>query len=193
MQAKLWRCKICSEPYIGYAPPENCPFCGAHQEYIIPAQEWRYEDDIPVSEKSRKNLEEALKLEISNSTFYLCVSKASRDPFIQGMFKILSNIEKEHASLHARILKAPKPLIELDRKMCTAIDKNSVKESLERETIAVAHYGKFLGEAKEPRLKEVFKALVDIESDHIQLDREVLGMKAKNGGGRLPSNLKRFK
>jgi len=174
MQAKLWRCRICAEPYIGYERPTNCPFCGAHQEYIVPAENWKFEDDIELSEKSRKNMEEALKIEISNSAFYLCVSKASRDPFIQGMFKILSNIEKEHASLHARILKSPKPVIELDRKLCTAIDKNSVKESLERETSAVKHYGKFLGEAKEPRLKEIFRALVDIEGDHIALDREVL-------------------
>ncbi|MCX6815028.1 MAG: ferritin [Candidatus Aenigmarchaeota archaeon] len=174
MQTKVWRCKICAEPYIGYERPSNCPFCGAHQEYIIPAEDWKYEDDVQLSPKSRKNMEEALKLEISNASFYLCVSKVSKDPFIQGMFKTLSNIEKEHASLHARILKAPKPDIDFDPKLCTAIDKNSVNESLERETSAVKHYGKFLGEAKEPRLREIFKALVDIECDHIQLDREVL-------------------
>ncbi len=186
MQIRLWRCRICSETYIGYSAPENCPFCGAHQELIVPAEGWSClkegdksrlhsnVDDIQLTEKSRMNVEEALKLEISNSAFYLCVSKSSRDPFIQGMFKALSNIEKEHAGLHARLLKSAKPLIELDPKLCTSIDKNSVKESLEREIDAVAHYGKFLGEAKEPRLKEVFKALVDIEGDHIALDREVL-------------------
>lgn len=174
MQAKLFRCRICSEPYIGFERPTNCPFCGAHDAYIIPAEAWKYSDDIQLSEKSRKNLEEALKIEISNASFYLCVSKTSKDPFIQGMFKILSNIEKEHASLHARLLKVPKPVIELDQKICTAIDRKSVQESLQRETNAVAHYGKFLGEAKELRLQEVFRALVEIEGDHIQLDREVL-------------------
>jgi hypothetical protein len=90
------------------------------------------------------------------------------------MFKALSNVEKEHSHIHARLLKVPKPDIDLDQKLCTAIDKSSVQESLQRETDAVAHYGKFLGEAKEPRLMEIFKALVDIEGDHIQLDREVL-------------------
>ena len=185
MQAKVWRCKICSEPYIGYAPPENCPFCGAHREWIIPAEEWKYADDIQLSEKSRKNVEEALKIEISNAKFYLCVSKSSRDPFIQGMFKALFKVEKEHAELHARVLKAPKPDIEIeggradfspeaDQKMCSPIDKSSLQESLQRETSAVAHYGKFLGETKEPRLREIFKALVDIEGDHIQLDRDAL-------------------
>lgn len=174
MQAKLWRCRICAEPYIGYERPANCPFCGAHTEWIIPAEEWKYADDIELSLKSRKNMEEALKIEISNASFYLCVSKASKDPFIQGMFKILSRIEKEHAHLHARILKAPKPVIELDTNKCSATDKNSVKESLQREIDAVAHYGKFLGEATEPRLKEVFKALVDVEGDHIHLDRAIL-------------------
>ncbi len=174
MQARVWRCRICAESYIGYERPTNCPFCGAHQEYIIPAENWKFEDDMQLSEKSRKNMEEALKLEISNTSFYLCISKVSKDPFIQGMFKILSTIEKEHASLHARILKVPKPDIDFDQKLCTAIDKDSVKESLEREINAVAKYGKFWGEAKEPRLREIFKALVDIEGDHIQLDREVL-------------------
>ena len=174
MQARLWRCKICSEPYIGYSPPENCPFCGAHKEWIIPAEEWKYADDIQLSEKSRKNVEEALKLEISNARFYLCVSRASKHHFIQGMFKALFKVEKEHAELHARVLKVQKPDIDLDQKICTAIDKSSVQESLQRETDAVAHYGKFLGETKEPRLREIFKALVDIEGDHIQLDREVL-------------------
>ncbi len=174
MQARIWRCKICSEPYIGYAPPENCPFCGAHKEWIIPAESWRYADDIQLSEKSRKNVEEALKIEISNARFYLCVSKASKDPFIQGMFKALFKVEKEHAELHARVLKAPKPDIDLDQNLCTPMDKSSVQESLQRETSAVAHYGKFLGETKEPRLREIFKALVEIEGDHIQLDREAL-------------------
>jgi rubrerythrin len=174
MQAKLWRCRICSEPYIGFEPPGNCPFCGAHKEYIIPAERWKYQDDIELSGVSRKNVEDALKLEISNATFYLCVSKASKDPFIQGMFKALFKVEKEHASLFARILKAPKPVIDLAPAMCTDMDRKSVEESLQRETNAVAHYGRFLGETKEPRLKEVFRALVDIEGDHIQLDREVL-------------------
>jgi rubrerythrin len=174
MQVKLWRCRICAEPYIGYEPPGNCPFCGAHKEWIVPAEEWRYADDIELSPKSRKNMEEALKIEISNASFYLCVSRASNDPFIRGMFKALSKVETEHAHLHARILRVPKPVIELDQRMCTALDKNSVKESLQRETDAAAHYGKFWGEAEEPRLKEVFKALVEIEGDHIALDREVL-------------------
>lgn len=174
MQAKVWRCKICSEPYIGYEPPGNCPFCGAHMEWIIPAEEWKYADDIQLSEKSRKNLEAALELEIGNARFYLCVSKASKDHFVQGMFKALFKVETEHAHLHARVLKVQKPDIDLDQNMCTAIDKSSVKESLQREIDAVAHYGKFLGETKEPRLREIFKALVDIEGDHIQLDRAVL-------------------
>jgi len=174
MQAIVWRCRICAEPYIGYERPTNCPFCGAHQEWIIPAEQWKFSDDIDISPASRKNLEEALKIEISNAAFYLCVSRISKDPFIRGMFKILSNIEKEHAHLHARLLEAPKPDIDFDSGLCAGMDKNSVEESLQREIKATAHYGKFLGEAKEPRLKEIFKALVEIEGDHIALDRSVL-------------------
>ena len=31
---ELWRCEICGDPYVGEAPPQNCPFCGAHQNFI---------------------------------------------------------------------------------------------------------------------------------------------------------------
>ena len=172
---KLWRCRICSEAIISLEHPGSCPFCGAHKEWVRPAEDWKYPDEVKLSDKSRKNLEEALQIEISNTAFYLCVSRVSKDPFIQGMFKALSDVERQHAYLHARLLGAQKPVIGFDSKLCKNVDVESVKESLEREIKAVAAYGKFWGEAKEPRLKEVFKALVDIEGDHIALDRKVLG------------------
>ena len=37
--AKLWRCEICGDPYVGDAPPTNCPFCGAKAKYIREAKE----------------------------------------------------------------------------------------------------------------------------------------------------------
>jgi len=201
MQAKVWRCRICSEPYIGYSPPENCPFCGAHREFIIPGERWNClkegdrcrlqsnVDDIQLSQKSRENLKKTLEIEISNATFYLCVSKVSKSPFIQGMFKALSKVETEHAHIAARLLKAPKPVIkteggaaafkpesELNPNICSDLDKESVKNSMERETRAVNFYTQFLKESKEPRLKEIFSELIKIESDHLALDKEALKM-----------------
>ena len=171
MQARLWRCKICSESYIGYEPPGTCPFCGAHREWMIPAEQWKYADDIQLSEKSRKNVEAALELEKGNTSFYICVSRSSKDPFIQGMFRALARVESEHVGIFTRILKSSGKAC--PDQPCTSADKQSVQESLDREIRAVASYGKFVGETKEPRLREIFRALVEIEGDHIALDREV--------------------
>jgi rubrerythrin len=99
------------------------------------------------------------------------------------MFRALARVESEHVGIFTRILNSPgKPggsqkaagPPSFDEQPCTPEDRRSVQESLDREIRAVASYGKFLGETKEPRLKEIFNALVEIEGDHIALDRLVL-------------------
>ncbi|HPE06313.1 MAG TPA: hypothetical protein PLW50_01175, partial [Smithellaceae bacterium] len=67
---KLYRCIICGDAYIGASPPANCPFCGAHMEYIVEAKEVVVNFDVPLSAKDRANAEHALNVEISNATFY---------------------------------------------------------------------------------------------------------------------------
>ena len=37
--AKLWRCEICGDPYVGDSAPDNCPFCGAKRKYIKEARQ----------------------------------------------------------------------------------------------------------------------------------------------------------
>ena len=36
--AKLWRCEICGDPYVGETAPDNCPFCGAYKKHIKEAK-----------------------------------------------------------------------------------------------------------------------------------------------------------
>ncbi|MEM7816275.1 MAG: ferritin family protein [Candidatus Aenigmatarchaeota archaeon] len=175
MQAKLWRCRICSKAYISSENPCVCPFCGAHSKWIVPAEKWKPEPNIKLSEKSRKNVEAALVLEKSNTSFYLCVSRTSTDPFIKGMFTALARVESEHVGVFSSVLGSSGK--ECPEQPCTTEDRKSVSESLEREIKAVATYGKFLGETKEKRLRDIFSALVEIEGDHIRIDREVLKMR----------------
>ena len=111
---KLYRCQICGDPYLGSAPPSNCPFCGAPQKYIVLAEDYVDQNDIPdLTPRSRENLEKALDLEVRNSAFYLCAAACSPDAVAQAMFK-------------AR-------------------------------------------EATEERVRQLFSALVEIESDHVHL------------------------
>ncbi len=167
---KLFRCIICGDPYLGSAPPSFCPFCGAPEKYLVPAEDYQDRNDVPnLSERSRANLEKALQLEVGNASFYLCASKCSPDPVSQAMFKALSKAESEHASVLCKILKVAKPEIKPDEKACQRDPKANFAESHEREKRAVAFYSQAAAEAVEDRVKEVFTALTEIESYHIAL------------------------
>ncbi len=160
---------ICGEPCIGFERPTNCPFCGAHEKYLVPSEDWRDTNKVELTEDSRKNLEASMELEIGNAEFYLCVSRASRDDETRAMFKALSGVEAEHASTISKILRAEEPAIELRKDICSTDDRDTLEEADRRENRAVRLYGEFLRQATEPRVRELFTALIEIESDHIDL------------------------
>lgn len=168
-RVQVFRCRICGDPYIGFERPSNCPFCGAHEEYLVHSREWRDTNKVDLTKESKKNLEASLKLEISNAEFYLCVSRASRNEEIRAMFKALSKVEAEHASTISKILGIDKPIIEFKRDLCSADDTATIDEADRRENRAVKLYGEYIKVATEPRVKELFTSLVEIECDHIDL------------------------
>lgn len=169
---KVFRCKICGDPYLGEEVPTNCPFCGAPAKYMILAKDWQEPVIEKLSEISKKNLQSALDLEIENTKFYICASEMTNDVEGKQMFKALSKVEREHASLICKILKIEKPTFTLDKLACYPSYQENLKESHTREDRAIKNYGKFFKEAKEPRIKEIFQALVLVESDHLKLSEE---------------------
>lgn len=175
MKMKIFRCLICGDPYVGYEKPKNCPFCGAHEEFMVESQDWEDRNKgIELTEVSKKNLEKALEIEISNSAFYRCAAEKAEDKSVQAMFKALSKIEAEHASTICKILGIPKPDISKVEIHCARNDLENLKESASRETRASSFYEKAASEATEPRVKEVFLALVEIEKDHLDLDHQLI-------------------
>jgi len=167
---KLFRCLLCGDPYLGAAPPSFCPFCGAPERYLVPAEDYVDKNDVPdLSAKSRANLEKALELEVGNASFYFCASNCSPEPVSQAMFKALAKAESEHASVICKLLKVKKPEIKPDQKACLKDPKANFASSHEREQRAVAFYSQSAAEATEARVKEVFTALAEIESYHIAL------------------------
>jgi len=175
LKIKVYRCLICGDAYVGYGKPTNCPFCGAHDQYLVEASDWEDRNKgLSLSNVSRKNLEKALELEISNSAFYRCAAQNAQDSVVQAMFKALSKVEAEHASTICKLLGIPKPDISKVQVNCSKSDVENLKESQERETRASTFYARAAEEAVEPRVKEVFSALVEIEKDHLELDHEQL-------------------
>jgi len=173
---KVYRCRICGDPYIGSEAPMQCPFCGAPQRFFVEAQDWNPDEfNVTLSEASKKNLEAALQLELDNAAFYDCAKNAAEKAgghYSLAKFKALMKVEREHASAISKFLKISRP--ELEKQACNANAKANTREGFEREDRAIKAYAKFRDEATEPRLKEFFGALVEIETDHLDLHAEYL-------------------
>ena len=173
---KVFRCRICGDPYIGEEAPTQCPFCGAPQRFFVEAHEWNPDEfNVKLSDVSKKNLESALQLELDNAAFYNCAKNTADkagDHYSIAKFKALMKVEREHASAISKFLKISPP--ELEKQTCNANSKANSKEGQEREDRAIKAYAKFRDEATESRLKEFFGALVEIETDHLNLHAEYL-------------------
>jgi rubrerythrin len=171
---KVFRCRICGDPYIGTDAPMQCPFCGAPQRFFVTADDWNpNEFNVNLSDVSRKNLEAALQLELGNAAFYDCAKKAADsavDHYNFAKFKALMKVEREHASAISKFLKISQP--DLEKIACNTDAQVNTKEGWQREDRAIKSYAKFRDEATEPRLKEFFGALVEVETDHLDLHAE---------------------
>jgi rubrerythrin len=178
-KVKLFRCRICGDPYIGTEAPTRCPFCGAPRKYFVDAKDWNpNEFNVTLSEVTRKNLEAALKLELGNAAFYECAKNAAEkadEKYFFAKFKALMKVEREHAAAIMKFLKKSSPGSEMPT--CSTDMRANTQEGFEREDRAIKSYSKFRDEATEPRLKEFFGALVEIETDHLNLHSDNLKQK----------------
>jgi rubrerythrin len=107
-------------------------------------------------------------VEVSNNIFYKCASKKVSELDGQKIFKILAKVEAEHASVWKKILKLDKvDFPKYDK--CAGEYKPNLEESHSREDRAIKFYGEAAAEAENPRVKEIFEAFVEVETDHLHL------------------------
>lgn len=170
--AKLWRCEICGDPYVGEKPPKNCPFCGAHGKYIKEAKEAQVNFDVSLGEKDKANAEHALQVEVSNAAFYFCAAKETDEAEGKLLFKALAKIELEHATIWKKILK--RESVPEGNDKCHTANQENLSDSHKRETRAIKFYGQAAREATDPRIKQIFMALIEVETDHLRLSEERL-------------------
>ncbi|MBW6461844.1 MAG: ferritin [DPANN group archaeon] len=166
---KVYKCMICEEGYIGDDAPTHCPFCGAHRNYLVQTDKYAVKDVGELSAVSKNNLVGALDVEVSNAEFYFCAAKKADNVADATMFKRLAKIEAEHASTIAKMLNVESPSISRDKDTCQLGSLDNLKESHEREEAAIKRYVQFLSEAVETKVKMLFKALIEIEKDHLSL------------------------
>ncbi|MBL7132002.1 MAG: ferritin [Candidatus Omnitrophica bacterium] len=166
---KVYRCCVCGEVYIGEEKPKSCPFCGAHERYFVLAKEWKLLHSETLSDITKENFKKALDLEINNTNFYKAVSQKSKDVYVSSMFKGLSKVEREHASVICKHLRIEKPDSTVGLDKAVDSDQANIEEANRRERSAVKFYGEAMKQAPEKEIKDFFNALMQIESDHIVL------------------------
>lgn len=171
-KARLWRCEICGDPYVGNNPPDNCPFCGAHRKYIKEVRKAKVSFDVELREKDRLNVEHALQVEVSNAAFYFCAAEETDDDEGKLLFKALGKVESEHASIWKKILKLKE--VPSGNETCHTSNRENLEESHARETRAIEFYKQAAAESDNSRVKQIFKALVEVETDHLGLSEERL-------------------
>ena len=139
--------------------------------YFIPAEDWDWSEYmIEISDVSKASLEAALKLELDNTAFYLCAMNAAQesgDEYGYAKFKALKKVENEHAEVISKTLQIKEPPLETVH--CSKDFKENTQEGWEREDRAIKAYANFAQLAPEPMLKQFFNALVEIETDHLEL------------------------
>jgi rubrerythrin len=134
---------------------------------------WK-EENLPIelSDISRKNLQETKQLEFEATQFYRAAAKETQNPLIKGFFKYLARTEKEHYEVACKLLGDEISAAIDEASIGKGEDLENLKESQTKEEHVTALYKKFAEEAVEPRVKEIFIAISEVEADHIELDKE---------------------
>jgi rubrerythrin len=166
-ELRPYRCQICGETYLGSTVPDRCPYCGVAGKHLLVAAEWVNHGAVELSPASRQYCQDALQLELSNAAFYKACSSKAENQITQSIFKRLSKQEAEHAELIAAMMGEEEPA--LGEEDCPAEDEQKFAQAHDREKRALQLYFEIVNSAPEPRMKEVFKALAEVEGEHLQV------------------------
>ncbi|GAA0180159.1 hypothetical protein SH2C18_29020 [Clostridium sediminicola] len=160
-----YRCEICGETSLMDNPPQRCPFCGAIRKRVVPAAEWIEYGKVNMSEQSYKDCQKALELEIANYLYYKCSAANAENQVTEAIFNRLMKQEFEHAEVFADAMGISfnKAL----KQCCADNDFKNLKESNKHEVKAVEFYTEVATRAPEPRIKEIFRAIAEVEQQHL--------------------------
>lgn len=148
----------------------NCPFCGVSKVYLDNQKNVYNVEKSLLDKQTIKILDNAMKLEVFNGEFYEEASKLAKSESLKKMFKDLSNIEFMHAKVHKR-LGGFSELPKLHKPDYTRhnTDKLLLEEANKREEHAVLFYMRNMSKVSSEIVKKVFKALSEVEKQHIDL------------------------
>jgi rubrerythrin len=127
---------------------------------------------VDLTETERADLEASVELETSNTRFYLAAAQRSGNDALRSYFKRLAKVEAEHCGIFCKLLRTDKPSDLMTPSRSTGSWASDIEDSLARESRATGLYHTFAERTTNDRLREVFSAVGDVETDHIALDKE---------------------
>lgn len=160
-----YRCEICGETTLMSNPPQRCPFCGSNQIRVLPAAEWIDYGEVDMSEQSYEDCKKALDLELKNYAFYKCAAANADNQVTQAIFNRLMKQELEHAEVFAEAMGIPLP--EAPESDCSSVDFKNMRLSNKHETRAIKFYTEVMNRATEPRIQQIFRAIAEVENEHL--------------------------
>lgn len=160
-----YRCEICGETSLMAEPPERCPYCGSAGKRVLPAAEWIEYGKVKMSEQSYRDCQKALELEIDNYLYYKCSAANAENQVTEALFNRLMKQEYEHAEVFADAMG-----ISFSKELCKKCSTNdyvNLKESNKHEVRAIDFYTEVATRAPEPRIREIFRAIAEVEQEHL--------------------------
>jgi rubrerythrin len=134
---------------------------------MVHAAQWIDYGKLNLNESDLEKCRAALGFEISNWTFYKCCADKAENIFNQAIFKRLAKQEMEHAEVLARMMGEQMP--GFTQENCPDNDKDKFEEAHLREHRAIKYYLQAATEGQDPRVREIFRALAEIETEHLQI------------------------
>lgn len=169
---KIYRCLICGDTYIGSSKPSQCPFCGSHSPLIVLSVEYPPNiNEVKLTKTEKADLLHSVELELYNTRFYVAMGKQDHDSMLASAYRALAKVEREHLIVFSKLLKQPVPAelsdpLDIPEDWCANIEASSAQEIEARD-----FYREAAGRAVDPRVRQVFFAIADVEADHISVDR----------------------
>lgn len=160
-----FRCEICGETYVGSQPAERCPFCGAAGKNLLPAAEWKRWGKIEMCEQSYQDCLKALDLEMSNYAYYKCAAAKAQSQVTETIFKRFMKQELEHAEVFVKAMGIDLPAE--PKVECADNDPANMEESNKHESMAIRFYIEAAGRAPEFRIQQIFRAIAEVENEHL--------------------------
>lgn len=170
---QIYRCLICGDTIVMESKPDNCPYCGSDESYIVYTIDYPEDiNDITTTTQEYDDLMHAAQLEDTNGKFYENLGEVDEDSTLSDLYHRLSKIENEHLEVFAKLMKQPVDSLDFDRGEVDPKETwdDNIDISTAQEIEARDFYNLAADRSTTPRVIQVFKAIAEVEQNHIDVD-----------------------